>query len=94
MYSQMKACVKVKNGLTDFFYCKIGTKQGCLSSPIIFAMFMNDLVNFLRSKEGDGVYISPEIDRLFVLMYADDVSGASRYSCAAAATYQQYRSLL
>ena len=36
MYSQLKSCVKVKKGLTQFFDCHIGTRQGCVSSPIIF----------------------------------------------------------
>ena len=38
-------------------------------------MFMNDLVSFLGLKLDGGIYISPEMDKLFVLMYADDVSG-------------------
>ena len=43
MYSQLKSCVKIKNGLTRYFECHIGTRQGCVSSPIIFSLFINDL---------------------------------------------------
>ena len=50
MYSQLKSCVKVKNGLTQFFNCYIGTRQGCASSPIIFTLFINDLVSYLESE--------------------------------------------
>ena len=46
-----------------------------LSSPICFALFMNDLVNYLKRQENDGIYKSQEIDKLFVFMYADDVAG-------------------
>lgn len=36
---------------------------------------MNDLVNYLKRQEDDGIYISQEIDKLFVIMYADDIAG-------------------
>ena len=36
MCQQLKSCVKVNEGLTEFFGCNIGTRQGCISSPIIF----------------------------------------------------------
>ena len=39
MYCNLKSCVKVQNSLTEFFKCNIGTKQGCVSSPIIFSLF-------------------------------------------------------
>ena len=44
MYSQLKSWVKVKNSLSQFFECIIGTRQGCLSSPIIF-FFIYQLYN-------------------------------------------------
>ena len=47
MYSRLKSCVKVKNGLTQFFKCYIGTRKGCVSSPIIFSLFINDLISYI-----------------------------------------------
>ena len=44
MYSQLKSCLKIDDSLTKFFECSIGTRQGCVSSPIIFSLFINDLV--------------------------------------------------
>ena len=55
MYSQLKLCVKVKDGLTQFFDCHIGTRQGCVSSPIIFSLFINDLVSYLKSECDRGI---------------------------------------
>ena len=48
MYGKLSACVKTDNGLTSYFPCHIGTRQGCVSSPIIFTLFINNLVTFSR----------------------------------------------
>ena len=40
MYKQLKSCVKVENSLSKFFRCTIGTMQGCISSPILFCLFI------------------------------------------------------
>jgi len=48
MYSQLSSCVKLPNRLTGYFDCNIGTKQGCVSSTIIFALYINDLVTHLK----------------------------------------------
>ena len=74
MYSQLKSCVKVKNSLSHFFECCIGTRQGCLSSPIIFALFINDLIAYLRAESDRGIFISNDIEDLIALMFADDVA--------------------
>ena len=74
MYNQLKSCVKVNNCLTQFFECCIGARQGCVSSPIIFLLFINDLVSYLRSQCESGVFISNEIEDAIALMFADDVS--------------------
>ena len=77
MYSQLKSCVKVDGFLTNFFDCNIGTRQGCVSSPIIFSLFINDLINFLKQKCGSGIYINDNVDDLYALMFADDVSSVA-----------------
>ena len=48
MYKQLKSCVKIENSLSEFFECTIGTMQGCISSPIISCLFINDLVLTIR----------------------------------------------
>ena len=74
MYSQLKSCVKTNNSLSRFFECSIGTRQGCLSSPIIFSLFINDLIAYLRSESDRGVFISNEIEDVMAFMFADDIS--------------------
>ena len=74
MYSQLKSCVKVKNSLSQFFECSIGTRQGCVSSPIFFSLFINDLISYLRAESDQGIFISNDIEDAIALMFAADVS--------------------
>ena len=64
MYSKLKSSVNTREGLSDYFKCNIGTKQGCVSSPIIFILFINDLISYLKVTCGSGIFVSDEIDEL------------------------------
>ena len=77
MYSQLKSCVKVNNGLTHFFDCHIGTRQGCVSSPIIFSLFINDLISYLRTECDWGIFVTDQIEDIIGLLFADDVASFS-----------------
>jgi len=48
-----------------------------MASPIIFSIFINDLVTYLHSKCDHGIYVSEDINELIALMFADDVSSFS-----------------
>ena len=77
MYEKLKSCVKCGNGLTNYFNCTVGTRQGCVTSPIIFILFINDLVNYLREKCGNGIFVSNEIEDIFSLEFADDIAAVA-----------------
>ena len=62
---------------SQFFECTVGARQGCVASPIIFSLFINDLVDYLRVHCGNGIYVSQEADSLISLLFADDVAGFS-----------------
>ena len=64
------SCVKGKDSLTDVFRCSRGVRQGCLLSPLLFALFLNDLHNKLR-EESEGVDLGDE--SIHSLLYADDL---------------------
>ena len=83
MYLKAKSCVKTANGLSTYFSCNIGVRQGQNLSPILFAMFLNDLKQFLDTRvKGLGLpsRLAEDLDvdgiesymHLFLLMNADD----------------------
>ena len=74
IYTKLKSCIKIDGKLTKYFDCTIGTRQGCVGSPKIFSLFINDLVSYINSDNERGIFVSKEIKDLNVLMFADDVS--------------------
>ena len=70
MYSKVKSCVRSDNGLTKLFFYTRGLRQGCLLSPILFAMLLNDLNEFLLEK-ASGVRIWDE--QICAMLHADDL---------------------
>ena len=71
MYSKVKSCVRSNNGLTKLFPYTRELRQGCLLSPILFAMFLNDLNEFLL-ENASGVRIWDE--QICAMLYADDLT--------------------
>ena len=45
MYTEVKSCIKYKSILSVFFNSHMGLKQGDPSSPLMFMMFINDIVD-------------------------------------------------
>ena len=63
--------VRINGVQSDIFDVKTGLKQGCILSPQLFNMFVNDLIHAINSLEsglcyGDGSNVS-------ILLYADDI---------------------
>ena len=74
MYSNLQATVRTIYGQTKAFPCNIGTRQGDVSSPLLFALFINDLCTLLRERCADGIFITGDVPDLFCLMFADDIA--------------------
>ena len=74
MYSKLKSCVRMDNGLTDYFDCTIGTRQGCILSPLLFSLYMNKLVEMLKCYDCQGMYVNEMAKNIMILLYADDVA--------------------
>lgn len=80
LYRSSKSCVRNGDEMSEFFNSNIGVKQGENLSPFLFALFLNDLEDFLSdnnvndlkdmsrlSREHIGMYL-----KLLLLLYADD----------------------
>ncbi|KAL5015362.1 hypothetical protein ScPMuIL_009632 [Solemya velum] len=70
IYSNTRCCVRVNGICTEWFDVTCGLKQGCLLSPLLFNLFINDLAVFFNGT-GKGIDINGE--RVAILLYADDV---------------------
>ena len=70
MYNSLLCSVKIGNYLSEIVSTKTGVKQGCLLSPSLFSLYVNDLNNLF-----DNSCDQVQIGSLFTsfLLYADDL---------------------
>lgn len=67
LYDGTRAVVWGEEGVSEFFSTHSGVKQGCLLSPTLFSIYINDLTDIL----GGGVCLGGINIR--ILLYADDI---------------------
>ena len=70
IYENPKSCVQLNGTLTDWFSVSSGVRQGDSLSPILFAIYINDLYDEIAECDA-GISIGGE--KLHMLLYADDI---------------------
>ena len=70
LYSSVTSCVMVNNMHTGWFDVKCGLRQGCILSSVLFNLYINDLVLYLKSF---GKSVKCNDDYECILLYADGV---------------------
>ena len=70
LYSSVSSCIRLNYLHTDWFEVNSGLRQGCILSPLLFNLYINDLAIYLKSF---GVGINCDEDKVCILMYADDI---------------------
>jgi hypothetical protein len=70
MYTNTMSCVKLPNGLSDYFQMELGIRQGDCLSPILFNLFINDIGEIFNDTTAP---ISIGTFKLNHLLYADDL---------------------
>ena len=69
LYKGHKRKVFTVGGWTEWMVCEIGVKQGCVLSPILFALFINDALEEIKKVGGWSI----AEDSLGGLLFADDI---------------------
>ena len=76
MYDNIKSCVTINSECSDYFASTSGVRQGESLSPFLFAIFLNDLEDYLI-KANCSVLEMTDMSadlwlKLIIIMYADD----------------------
>ena len=58
---------------SSFCFCGNGLKQGEITSPLRFSLFINDLAADLIKNGKHGIQLLPDMIELFILLFADDI---------------------
>ena len=79
MYKGIKSCVNHNNKCSSFFLCQNGVRQGENLSPILFAIYLNDLEDLLNEKHCNGIKLkldhNPDLFIILTLLfYADETA--------------------
>ena len=85
LYSEAKSCVETNGQKSEFFQSNLGVRQGENLSPILFAIYLNDLKDYLdkdmihvqtlENEARNAGLCDNDINlliKLFILLYADD----------------------
>ena len=70
IYADVKARIKTSTDFTEIFSCPLGVRQGCIISPVLFTLFLNDLKDYI-SVGSHGT--DAETITLFILLFAGDL---------------------
>ena len=70
IYMDVQYCIRLNGLHTDWFNVRTGLKQGCLLSPLLFNLFINNLVQTINSL---NVGVDIDGEKVGILLYADDL---------------------
>ena len=74
MYNSLLSCIRANCKYSEFFECPVGVRQGCVLSPTLFSLFINQPANHVTAKARHGIQLVPGVMELFILLFADDVA--------------------
>ena len=72
--NHITAGVRLSNGITDLFQSKIGVRQGCNLTPILFNLFINDIADSVGNGQ-NILYLPWKLNNISIncLLYAEDL---------------------
>ena len=59
IYSNAQSCIQLNGKYTESFLCNVGVRQGCPLSPVLFTLYIHDLLDEMRNfaELGLGDYV-------------------------------------
>ena len=66
MYRIVKARIRNRNNVTEAFICQKGLKQGEITSPLLFSLFINELARDIIKNGKHGIQLLPDMLELFI----------------------------
>jgi len=71
LYDRVLSCVRVNEQYSEWFEVGVGLRQGCVLSPLLFLIFINDLIAELKEKK-----VGVQVCGVFLngLFFADDIA--------------------
>lgn len=73
IYKSVKACLRANCALSEYCNCYLGLRQGCMISPILFLLFINELSTVIQESGFRGVQLYSGLVEIFLLLFADEV---------------------
>ena len=70
IYKKVESCILLGDTRTDFFNIEVGVRQGCILSPLLFLLFINDLCQVINDL---NMGVSVGNKRISLLLFADDI---------------------
>ena len=71
LYKDVESAVRINGTMTEWFPVSDGLKEGCLLSPSLFAVYINDLAKEIERLQC-GINVGD--DQISILMFADDIA--------------------
>ena len=73
MYKTVLSCVRWNGTLSEMFECPSGLRQGCLCSPLAFALLIGKVADCVRRNGKHGFQLIPGGPEIYQLLFADDI---------------------
>jgi len=78
LYEDVQSRIRINESDTEWFELAEGLRQGCVLSPLLYAIFINSLADMLKASAAEGtvngVRLSENaMDQLLLLLFADDI---------------------